>query len=271
MDFKQLKKYKWVLLLLLYLVVFGYRLVTVVKANGLDLATITLFLAIIQTLIQNSERINRLFLYLYFWFTNIQFSWNYTADFSLPSASLKIIDEQFLRNLIVKAINQNKNLKKNMEDIQYFSRKKGMESIITFDPLGVNIEFVKSRGDSIEDLENNDAAHLTVTGKTLVRYRKTKDVLDEFIANVFAELEESLQDIKYRKFALEIKSGEQDHDYFKKLFIKGIESQEVDQFNLQKKPGRCNLHASEKRVYVCSANRQDLVMSVKNLLFKLSI
>ena len=259
------------MLLLIYFVVLAYRLVTVVKVSGLDLATITLLIAITQTIIQNFEPINRLLLYLYFWLTNIQFSWNYTADFLVPSSSLKIIDEQFLKNLVGKAINQNKNLKKNMQDIQYFSRRKGMESIITFDPLGVNLVFTKSQGESIEDLENNDAMHFTVNGKTLVRYRKTKDVLDEFITSVFASLEETLQDIQYKKFALEIKSGEQDHDYFKKLFIKGIESQDVEQFNLQKKPGRCNIHASEKRIYVNSPNRQDLVISVKNLLFKLSI
>lgn len=259
------------MLLLLYLVIFVYRLITVVKVNGLDLATVTVFLAFIQTLIQNSEPIKRLLLYGYFWFTNIQFSWNYTADFLVPADSLKIIDEQFLRNLVGRAITRNKNLNKNMEDIQYYSRKKSMESIITFDTLGVNLVFTKSQGDSIEDLENNNAMHFTVNGKTLVRYRKTKEVLDEFITSVFAGLEESLQDIQQRKFALEIKSGEQDHDYFKKLFIKGIESQEVDQFNLQKRPGRCNLHASEKRIYVFSPNRQDLVISVKNLLFKLSI
>ncbi|SHH85893.1 hypothetical protein SAMN02746098_01582 [Desulfosporosinus lacus DSM 15449] len=258
-------------MLLLYLVIFVYRLVTVVKINGLDLATITVFFAFIQTLIQNSEPIKKLLLFMHFWFTNIQFSWNYTADFMVPSASLTIIDEQFLRNLVGKAISQNKNLKINTQDIQYFSRKKNMESIITFDNLGVNLVFTKSQGDSIEDLENNDITHFTVNGKTLVRYRKTKEVLDEFISSVFAGLEESLTNIQQRKFSLEIKSGEQDHDYFKKLFIRGIESQEVDQFNLQKRPGRCNLHASEKRIYVFSPNRQDLVISVKNLLFKLSI
>ncbi|GAB6154737.1 hypothetical protein JCM17380_34870 [Desulfosporosinus burensis] len=268
---KQMKKYWWTSLLFLYLIIFVYRLVTVVTVSGLDLPTVTIFLAIIQTLIQNSEPIKRLLLYIHFWFTNIQFSWNYTADFIVPADSLKIINEQFLRNLVGKAISQNKNLKADTQDIQYFSRKKGMESIISYDPLGVNIVFVKSYGDSIEDLENNNAMHLTVNGKTLVRYRKTKDVLDEFITSIFASLEESLKDIQYRNFALEIKSGELDHDYFKKLFIKGIESREVDQFNLQKRPGRCNIHASEKRIYVYSLNRQDLVMSVKNLLFKLSI
>ncbi|GAB6170529.1 hypothetical protein JCM15765_33230 [Paradesulfitobacterium aromaticivorans] len=258
-------------MLLLYCVILVYRLAVVVPVNGYDVATVTVFIAILQTLIQNLEPLKRLLLFMYFWFTNIQFSWNYTADFLVPSASLRIINERFLRNLITTAISQNKNLKNNKQDIQYFSRKNGMESIITFDPIGVNLEFIKSQGDSIEDFENNTAMHLTVKGKTLVRYRKTKDVLDEFITSVFSGLEESLQDIRHKKFALEIKSGEQDHDYFKRLFIKGIEGQEVDKFNLQKKPGRCSVHASEKRIYVYSSNRQDLVISVKNLLFKLSI
>lgn len=271
MAFKKLKKYWWVLLLLLYSGIFIYRIVTVVPVNGLDVATISLFLAIIQTVIQNVGPIKRLLLFVYFWFTNIQFSWNYTADFLVPSSSLEDVNEQYLRRLVEKAISQNKNLKNNKQDIQYFSRKKGMESVIIFEPLGTNLEFTKSLGHFVEDLEDGEAVHLTVKGKTLVRYRKTKDVLDEFITSVFSNIEESLQGIQNKKFSLEIKSGEQDQDYFKKLFIKGIESEEVERFSLEKRPGRYAVHASEKRIYVNSPNREDLVISVKNLLFKLTI
>ena len=267
---KTFKRYWWLLLSLIYLVVLLYRW----NKSGVDLSVIGLFVAMLQSLIQNAESVKKSMLRSYFWFANIQFRWKYTAEFRIPKNSADKINEIFFRIIIHKILNENGRLKETKEEIQYFARKQGLEAVITFMPLGVNLVVTKQFGDHTDQIGEDgeeEVMFLKVMGDTHVKYRKTKRVLDEFITSLFSELENNLSGISDKTFTLEIESGEQDHEYFKKLFIKGIESDEVCKFSLQKKPGRYTINASEKHIYVHSKYREDLVASVQNLLFKLSL
>jgi hypothetical protein len=267
---KTLKKYWWFFLSLLYLVVLIYRW----YKSGIDLPVIGLFIAFVQTLVQNAETIKKLILRTYFWLANIQFRWKYSAEFTIPKSNANKINEKFFRTMIHKILNESGALKGTKEEIQYFTRKQGLEAVITFMPLGVNLVVTKQYGDFTDQIGEDDECEvmlLKVLGDTHVKYRKTKKVLDQFITSLFSELESNLDNISDKNFTLEIESGEQNHEYFKKLFIKGIESEEVSKFSLQKKPGRYTINASEKHIYVHSKYREDLVASVQNLLFKLSL
>ena len=246
---KCIKKYWWVFLLVIYVFTIAYRFLK----SGFDVAIIGLIIATIQLLVQNAELAKRYVLMIYFWLIDIQFRWKYIAEFKLPESSAKNIDEKYFKKLILSILKDYNNLKNLKDEVESYSRKNGSEILITFMPLGINIVVTKAYGDFTDDLgEDIDEKiiYIKVVGDAHVKYRQTKKVLDEFITSLFSGLENNLQDILHRKFILQIESGEQDNDYFKKLFIKGIESDEVKKFSLSKKPGRYTLNASEKSIYI---------------------
>lgn len=274
---KKIKKLWWIVLCIIYLFVLLYR--TIGLNTGITAAELGLFIALLQTVIQNWHIANRMFLRIYFFVMNLQFSWKYTAQFKAPKVIIEGLNDAFFKTIVNEVINENPSLKKLKQEISsYRDTHDPAKTLITFTPLGVNLCITKdfgSDGDNIGEYvaDNNytEFMYIKIVGDTHIKYRTTKKLLDSFLSSLFSKIENRINNIVHKKFTLEISSVEADSEYFKKLFIKGMERDDIDKFSIEKRPGRYVINASDKRVYVSSEYREDIINTARSMLFKLTL
>jgi len=275
---KFVKKTWWIFLGCIYLFFLLYR--TIALKTGIAATEIGLIIALFQTIIQNWHIANRFFLRVYFLVMNLQFTWNYSAQFKAPKTVINSLNDSFFKTIVSEVINENPTLKKMKEDIKiYHDSSASPKTLITYSPLGINLCISKdygSDGDNFGEQIDYDTSitefmYLKVVGNTHIKYRGTKKLLDSFLSSLFSKFESKIPNTIHKKFTLEITSVESDSEYFKKLFIKGMEREDINKFSIEQRPGRYIINASDKRIYISSEYREDILKTASNMLFKLSL
>lgn len=260
------KKYWWTLLLGLYIVSVIIKFNKEGPAGLATVAGISLLVAIVQTIANNSRNMKRAYRYLKYFIGFGTFVWDTNAKF-LVRGTYRLSDHNAeIKKFVEEALKQN-NIKYKHDDIEVSADKLGRIKIYV-SPLSVYLSLDVTDAEQRDD-EGFALFWLNIRARTSLRYKNMNKVINGFLIDYYKLLDDRYGPVD-QKYTVKVNVEGMAESFLKEQFIKEFSPSEVTKFTIMVKSSRSNQEITEKQISVTTNRREELVNSVKDLLLRLS-
>jgi hypothetical protein len=261
------KKYWWVILLILFMISAYFKYENEGFKGFWSAAGISLIAAIIQTLVNNSRIIKKVFRMVKFFLGFGMFSWETNANF-LIHENYKLSDQVSVLEKLIKDILGENGIKIKKRDEIDISRDNlgGIKIFVSAFSLYISVDTT--------DADSNDRdgfalSWLNVRVRTTLRYRNTRKVITGFLIDLFSALDNKYGPIE-QKYSMKITLEEMSKNFFKEQFVKEFSPNEIESFSIIVKKTRSTQEVTHSQLNITTNRREELMDSVSSLILRLS-
>jgi hypothetical protein len=263
---KAVKSYSWIIFPSIFLTIIILRWFYYGKESFFTSATVGLAIAILTSLYNNVSYFRKPFIFVYFFLSRISFEWEINATIKGDESSISQIDQLKIRAMITEILKKT-GYSSRIKDIVVSFGTKVEEKYVAYVPVyGINLIFdYYPDPDFTDDGENKSI--LKIKGQTLLPYRETKKLLNQFLKHFFSELENSITEKNYINYSVKVFSSDKDKSFFEDQFIKNISN--VDHFSISKQNADYKIIINKNYLEINSQLREDLITYASNFLLRL--
>jgi len=261
------KKYWWVGLLGLYGISVYFKYHNEGLKGFWSAAGISLIVAIIQTLVNNSRAIKKMLRMTKYFIGFGIFQWDTQANF-LIRGNYKLADQVSVLEKLIKDVLEEYGIKiKNRDELD-----------ISRDNLG-RIKFYVSAYSLYITIDTTDAdkadddgfalSWLNVRVRTSLRFRDTRKVITGFLIDLFAALDNKYGPIE-QKYSMKINVEGMSKNFFKEQFVKEFRPDEIEKFSIMVKKTRSIQEVTHSQLNITTNRREELINSVSDLILRMT-
>lgn len=268
MDLQIIKRYSWLILLLLYMGSLSFH----VWNNGFESTLlsslgISLLIASISTLFTYSATIRKWSRMLKHFLGYSTFYWDVRAVFTIRQNKIMFDFASDVKEVFKVVMNDN-DIKINPGDISVSKERSGQLNIF-IGPLVIHTALKVSDAEQY-DKEGYSLSYLDVRLRTSMRYKEMRKLVTGVIIDVFRNLENKF-DPQDQKFNVKIRIEDKNKDLLKKQFIKEFKPEEIQHFTITvNNTPKSNQEVTDRQISLNTNRREDLIEAVKNILLRLS-